>query len=272
MTSFWGGSRRNQILIGMLITEKKLRQMVRSSLIGEAPLDDIITYDVGDRPEFSWHRNPRPSIAHRETRPDPEDLTDEKYMGIARDLMSSTRDNWVIVTPSDTRNWHITSNSAKFHDWIKAQRAHHPPGTIFAIATMSPLGGDHNAPEWTIVHDLLGHSIEQNWSRFYGYKFDSVPLEIVGALHDQLPSKYRVSDDVDDQLPDILAAILLGHLTRDQARDAVEQTIVELRLSESERESLRLTFDSIVDSMFDAVKAWLYDARTDGFVELRPWG
>lgn len=254
----------------MRITESQLRRIIREEIIGEAPLDDIITYDVN-------LRQPRvrsPSVAHPRSRSRYKRVSGKSYMDIARDLMRSTKDNWVIITPSDTGRIKLTLDSARFKEWLEEKRKQHPAGTIFALVGIAPLDNDFRTPEWSVIHDLFGHALEEEFGRRRP-QMTSIPDELVWALHRSLPRELQISKSRKDQLPDVLAAILLGDLTHDAAHQVAEDYVAELPPADSEdgshfEDQLR-EHSELIDSMFAAVDEFVEDARAAGFVELKPW-
>ena len=256
----------------MRITEGQLRQIIREELIGEAPLDDIITYDVNQR-----QRSERtPSIAHPSTRSRYKRTSGASYMDIARDLMRSTKDNWVIITPSDVRD--LTVDSPRFKEWLAEKRKQHPAGTIFALVGQSPVSGDFKTPAWAVIHDLLGHSIENSGSvdRMRRARAVEGARELRLALHSALPRELQTSKDKKDHLPDILAAILLGRLDPDTAHRISKEYVTRRRdehgdyYGENFKSAVR-QHDEIIEVMFAAVDEFITDARTAGFVNLKPW-
>lgn len=58
--------------------------------------------------------------------------------------------------------------------------------------------GDETAPEWVILHDIVGHGI--------GSKYH-LSFPFVWALHEALPRPYKITNDPADLAPDVYAAI-----------------------------------------------------------------
>lgn len=270
----------------MRITEGQLRRMVREELIREAPLDDIVAYDArrfGDGEEV-------PSIAHPRTRPTQKRYADGKYTDIARDLMRSAKDNWVIITPSDVRSSHVTVDSPRFKEWLEEKRREHPPGTIFAFVRSGPIPGDYSSPKWQVLHDLIGHTLEELWKRHPNFNRSNPDIrrELRRELHAVLPRRFKISpSSPSDALPDILTAILLGKLSRESAYavgDRLSRKILgpeddhPTEVSPDDRRAAEDAFEimfhstrATIDGMFETVEWWLDSAREHGFVELNPW-
>jgi len=256
----------------MRITEGQLRRIIREEIIGEAPLDDIITYDVNQR-----QRSERtPSVAHPSTRSRYKRTSGASYMDITRDLMRSTKDNWVIITPSDTGMSDLTVGSPRFKEWLAEKRTQHPAGTIFAFVSVPPVGGDFKTPAWAVIHDLLGHSIENSGPVDRMRRVRWAPRELRLALHSALPRELQVSKSKDDKLPDILAAILMGRLDPDTAHRISKEYVTRRRddhgdyYGEGFKSAVR-QHDEIIDGIFAAVDEFVTEARAAGFVNLKPW-
>jgi hypothetical protein len=256
----------------MRITESTLRRIIREEIIGEAPLDDIITYDVNQR-----QRSERtPSVAHPSTRSRYKRTSGASYVDITRDLMRSTKDNWVIITPSDTGMSDLTVGSPRFKEWLAEKRTQHPAGTIFAFVSTPPVGGDFKTPAWAVIHDLLGHSIENSGPVDRMRRVRWAPRELRLALHSALPRELQVSKSNDDKLPDILAAILMGRLDPDTAHRISKEYVTRRRddhgdyYGEGFKSAVR-QHDEIIDGMFAAVDEFVTEARAAGFVNLKPW-
>lgn len=252
----------------MRITESQLRRIIREALLSEVPLGDIIPHDIppSERRRDSGKGMPwrdRPSIAHPASRSQDEKHAGGGYLEIAKDLMLTARDNWVIITPDD-----YTDNRSKgkdFIEWLDSKRKQYPPDTIFAFVGQGSYPDDARTPEWNIVHDLFGHTLEQVYQR----RPSRPPLvkgeDITVALHRALPGRYRISTDSRDQVPDILAAILLEVLTPEAAHRVIEESFGDRSPEET------AYAHSEVDLMFKAVESWLTEARRKRIVDLVPW-
>lgn len=249
----------------MRITEGQLRRIIREELLSEVPLIDIIPSDISQNPP---HRR-RASIAHTSARSHDDKYADEKYVEIAKGLMRTARDNWVIITPNDVSD-RTTIHTDDFLAWLNRNRDQHPPGTIFAYASAASFPNDERTPDWNIVHDLFGHTLEMTWKRQVAPGPTGGPGFVPGSaiaakLHRKLPRRYRISSNDQDMLPDVLAAILLEVLSPETAHEAIEEGFAS-----HSPEQLSYVHEQ-VDSMFRVVEKWLGRAREDRFVELAPW-
>lgn len=253
----------------MRIVERQLRQIIREALLREGPFDDFITPSeppvtpsYKKQPNYKQH----PSIAHPLSRSKEERYEGEKYIDVVKDLMRNTKDNWVIITPNDVRD-RARLGTDEFNEWLRIEKKRRP-GTIFAFAASMPLPGDENTPQWAVVHDLLGHTLDEFWQRHGGRRREKAISEpaIVSQLHSVLPIKYRMSYDPGDMMPDVLAGILLGALTQERAHEVVGEEFLNSATDEEIAEA-----QEHVDHMFRDVSAWLENARADGFVVLAPF-
>lgn len=253
----------------MKISEKELRQLVREALFNEGPFDEFMTSSGPSIPPV-WKQKPdykksqRSSIAHPSKRGKDKLYKGEKYTDIVKDLMSSTQDNWVIITPDDVWDYNHFK-PGELEEWLRNKKK--PAGTIFAYAAGIPMRGDERSPQWAVVHDLIGHTLERVWQYGGGRRPEKIPeSEIAAVLHKALPSKYQISNNPADILPDVFAAILLGALTPGLAREVVGEQFLNSRTDEEIADA-----QERVDAMFSDVDSWLEKARADGFVMLAPW-
>ena len=254
---------------GSRFSESRLRNIIRRELLREGPFDDFIspsdppvTPSYKKQPDYKQY----PSIAHPLTRSKEQKYEGEKYIDVVKDLMRNTKDNWVIITPNDVRD-RARLGTDEFNEWLRSEKLRRPD-RIFAFAASMPLPGDENAPQWAVVHDLLGHTLDEFWQRHGGRRREKAISEpaIISQLHSVLPTKYRMSYDPGDMTSDVLAGILLGALKYDHAREVVAKKFQDEHSADEITEALEL-----VDHMFRDVDAWLKKARAEGFVVLAPW-
>lgn len=258
----------------MRITEGQLRRIIREELLSEAPLDDIVPVDLPGRKPSAGRR--RPTIAHPATREDGIQ-SHADFTGIARALMKSTADRWVIIAFSDVGQW-LSMTSSQKDTWIALEKLKYP-GALLAIAEAEPMPGDYTTPKWAVIHDLLGHTLDRFWKEQIGKLVDLwlnpgekylsawMTPEAEAALHGSLPQESSISDKPADYTADIMAAILLGHLTHAAADQILVDVIDDTKLSDLAADKLR----ECVDSMFRAVDEWLAHAREKGSVILAPF-
>ena len=92
------------------------------------------------------------------------------------------------------------------------------PNGKYIVVSFPSFSGDMSSPDWQIVHDVIGHTIEE-YHRHYGtwhkMVYNNDYKRALGDVHSALPKEMQIAtttDAVDDEDrgPDIYAAIFLG--------------------------------------------------------------
>lgn len=229
----------------MKIKESKLRQIIRQAL-REAPLDFIGGYNVPNHPDDS---KPRPSIAYGKS-------TSLAFYQQAKVLMQNVPDGWAIIALSNVRNASTTIKSESFKGWLLDQGI--PESSRVIVIGGAPFEGDFDSPEWVIVHDIIGHSITTGpggGGIGGGYYWDT----IAEYIHDVLPAHLRLGG-MGDKIPDILGAIFIGQVDRDDVDQAVQKYVMELRKWDpgvpEEHKKIREEVRDIVERIFEHIEYW----------------
>ena len=228
----------------MKIKESKLRQIIRSAILREAPLDFIGGYDV---PDPADDRGPLPSIAYGKS-------TSPEFRQHAKVLMQNVPDGWAIITLSNVRNARINIRSESFKGWLLDQGI--PESSRVIVVGDGALDGDFDSPEWVIVHDIIGHSMSTGLGGIGGgYYWDTIAEYIHEILHAHL----RLGE-VGDKLPDVLGAIFTGQVDRDDVDGAVQKYVMEIRgwrpRIPEEHEKIRREVRDIVERLFQHIAYW----------------
>jgi hypothetical protein len=235
--------------------EIALRKIIREELLSEVPLWDMPTVpgDSGTIP-----RSERlPAIGHPRTRSQAPEYRDEKYDEAAREIMSNTEDNWVIVTPDNVLDLNRYVNSSEFKSWLKEKD--YPKGTVVIVVRSNQFSGDGSTPAWQIVHDIFGHTIEQYWFKHFSTEADFALInDLIPALHEALPDTFHLTAAVNDMMPDILGSIFVGRFPQEKAQDVV------MGMAGHRDQAWIHQARRSVRSMFNAVKMWISDRRTAG--------
>jgi hypothetical protein len=229
----------------MKIKESKLRQIIRSVILREAPLDFIGGYDVPADPADD--QGPRPSIAYGKS-------TSPEFRQHAKVLMQNVPDGWAIITLSNVRNARINIRSESFKGWLLDQGI--PESSRVIVVGDEALDGDFDSPEWVIVHDIIGHSMSTGLGGIGGgYYWDT----IAEYIHEILPAHLRLGE-AGDKLPDVLGAIFTGQVDRDDVDGAVQKYVMELRgwhpHIPEEHEKIRREVRDIVEILFQHIEYW----------------
>ena len=194
--------------------EIALRKIIREELLNEVPL--------GDMPTVPGYRSIIPSserlpaVGHPRTRSQAPEYRGAGYDEAAREIMSNTEDNWVIVTPDNVLDLDRYVNSSEFKNWLKEKD--YPKGTVVIVVRSNQFSGDGSTPAWQIVHDIFGHTIEQYWFKHFSTEADFALINnLIPALHKALPDTFRLTTAVNDMMPDILGSIYVSRFLQEKA-------------------------------------------------------
>jgi len=122
----------------MIISEIKLRAIIRS-VLKEGPLDDYIPIASNVSQDRSV-----PSVGYSPV-----------YKAFATEVFSDTKDKWVIITLSDVGSLESIEKSQEYQDILSK----HEDSKIMVVIS-SPLDGDDTSQHMVVIHDIVGHSIE----------------------------------------------------------------------------------------------------------------
>ena len=236
--------------------------MIREMLVNEGPLWDIASYEVPDRDDasYTYNTSKKPSIGHVKTYPkmhrgrhaDKETA----YKSVATELMKNTADNWHIIVTSDTRNSHEMLKSNAFKTWVASRNI--PNDARIIVVSGSPYSYDYETPQWQIVHDIIGHSMYNNYIRFMPRWLKSRE-HIESILHETLPERSKLGD-VGDKGPDVLAAIMLKTFNRKKAKAELMSSMKNNpdRFDISKKNlDIDATSDEIIAEFEEIEKGWI---------------
>lgn len=121
----------------------------------------------------------------------------------ATSYFASRKDSWaIIVKPGELGDKQLQAYVAK-NPKLKRSK-------IIVVSSES-LSGDETAPEWVVLHDIVGHGIGAN---------HNLSFPFVWALHEALPRPYKISSDPADLAPDVYSAIFFHADLRKLVDDA----------------------------------------------------
>jgi hypothetical protein len=259
----------------MLISENKLRQIIREEILSEVPLDFVGDYKI-PADETGDAKSTRPSIGRA-------GLKLKSYTLKAKGMFQDTQHSWAIITLSDTYRAPKTIKSPEFKRWLAAQGI--SPNTRILVVTGSHLPKDFKGVNWAIGHDIFGHSLSKFTTRTlpkfqkqefnqYGETVDpqyDISSIIEGAVWQVIPEEMRLGGE-GDRLPDVLMAIFRGRLSRDTAVqaaiDGIEEEIPEEERRPGDPEAWAAT---TVDHYFKSVKDWIESIRPGVPVMINPF-
>jgi hypothetical protein len=268
----------------MLISENKLRQIIREEILSEVPLDFVGNYkvlpDEGDSPTYT--RSAPPAIGH-------EGFKKKAYALNAKVMFQDTQNSWAIVSLSDTRFAERTIKKPEFKLWLKEQGI--TSGTkILVVAGRHPDPGDFKSVRWAIGHDIIGHTLA-NFTQSISASRNSLFRSTIRDIEEQFSSSsYDIEKIVEkavwgsmsrdlriggagDILPDVLFAIFRGKLNKDIAIEAAAVAI-EKRISANERKpgDSETWARTVVNHYFQSVNVWVASVRPGIPLLVDPFG
>ena len=201
------------------------RKYINEEILNEAP-------PLGD---FGYFKGP--SSRERSARPGSGYLQSQdeegKYKEAVVKFFEDTKDKWYIVFVKEEESIPrfgpvpTTDKSYPELEKLKDEGNWDPEGK-YIIANFINFSGDEEGPEWQVVHDLLGHTIDRRGSmwklqRIYfdwlSEKYSLHPrimskkfAAIYMILHDCLPDQFKITDrdqPGDDFKNDVYGAIFL---------------------------------------------------------------
>lgn len=209
--------------------EKLLRGLIREHLLFEVPLDYIVSDE--ERPPQPRHvrakdekeRHFTPSIGHNV-------LKDPENRAAAVDYFRRTGESWAIVTLGSSevdqpdRERAITDpdfvDNDEFREKLRSWGID-PERTNVIVVVGVPYHGDNEDVRWSVIHDIVGHSIEREVTYGWSYSVKQTDHFIAAAVNevwDNLPEDFQIArtENKDDISSDIAAAIFLGNLSEDE--------------------------------------------------------
>jgi hypothetical protein len=229
----------------MKLTKAQLRKLVRANL-SETPLMDILPFK--NKRDDSINVSPRAgsSIGYRIPSKIKGSEIDRRkqFTDAAKFFLEDSEDNWYIIVlknvGQDKNLASDTVNSPDFKQWISSLNI--PKKSKILVVGRSSYLGDFLAPEWQIVHDIIGHTIDSyympNIKFFKGYQH--LHGEITWTT---LPDEFKISkSDIDDRLPDIFAAIFANKFDREKAVSLLN--------------SINKPGEELCDALYNIVELW----------------
>jgi hypothetical protein len=213
---------------------------VAARYLSAAPLDDYYS-----TPGVRGWGTPKTVGWGREKDPD--------FLAKATSYFESRKDSWAIIVQRDGGVFPVFPE-------VEAYVAATPKlrrSKIIVVASEA-MDGDESAPEWVVIHDIIGHSISNQFER----------RELSGskarAFHKALSPKYQISPDASDLEPDLYAAIFFHAEPKDWVQQAAALYSAEYygthRPSTEEIDDIRSVFQELYDHMLEDVARW-----TSGF-------
>jgi hypothetical protein len=163
-------------------------------------------------------------------------------------LMSKTKDSWVIITVANLEKIKEEVQTEKFKSWLASRK--YPKNSKVIVVGSESYENDLTSPDW-ILHDIIGHSAGLAFLKQRGYNYGASWLKedrsrerSVVAVHNYLKrigAPITGSTEPIDDLYDLFASIILGDITFDEIDDLIEDNLIE------NVESIKEIFDFCVE-------------------------
>jgi len=192
------------------------RKYVAEELLNEVPLADF-GYDDYEYPATD-DRKRGPSVGYEKSK-------DPGYKEEAIKFFDKTKDLWYIVFLKTTL-WGTTGfekiepgDPDGLFERIQQMQIDNnwDPRGKYIVVSFPRLYDDMSLPKWQIVHDIIGHTIEEYHRIQYGnwqeVAYNPNYKQSLGAVHDALPKEMKIASAgqlSEDRGPDIYAALFLG--------------------------------------------------------------
>lgn len=222
----------------MKLTKAELRKIVRENLL-ETPLMDILPFknkweysvdDLDIGPSIGYNLPSKLKGTEKERR--------KQFADSAKVLLADSEDNWYIIVLKNVggnpNSMSKVVDSPEFVQWMSSLNI--PKGSKILVPGQTSMSGDFRAPEWQIVHDIIGHSIYDHYMNEIQKKSDvKVNADIINNFDDHfsehvkitwtsLPDEFKIAKrDFIDRLPDIFAAIFANKFDKQKAVEAYKK-------------------------------------------------
>jgi len=149
----------------------------------------------------------------------------------ATSFFQTRKDSWAIIVKPDAVSFGDVKGYVDMTPKLKRSK-------IVVVASDS-LEGDDTHPDFVVIHDIIGHSIE-----YYsgdGGLGNALSGQDAKFVHWYLPDQYRIQDQDSDKGPDILAAIFF-HV---DPKDLINKTVRGLEEDYKGGRMSKDTFDDL---------------------------
>jgi hypothetical protein len=244
-----------------------IRLLIRETLLSETPLMDVIPYKGGEPEEGIFPFKTSPTVGYKlpSKLKGTEKEKRKQFADAAKVLLADSEDNWYIVVLKHAviqgKGLNISKNvinSPDFKSWINSLRI--PKGSKIIVPVTPNYEGDYLAPEWQIVHDIIGHTINSAyWDNTKEFRsgleqvYDFWSRIDSSIVWEELPQEFKISGrNPEDRDPDIFAAIFANKFDKRAAAGALDE---HLRFTNRENPKNILGAD-IVDCLVEIVERW----------------
>lgn len=257
----------------MKLTKAQLRKLVCSNLL-EAPLMDILPFK--NKRDTSSIDSSAPSVGYKlpSRMKGTEQEKRKNFADAAKVFLADSEDNWYIVVLKNVGYYvdlpYDTIKSPEFLQWMSSLNI--PKGSKILVVGQRSVKGDYKTPEWQIVHDIIGHTIEsycsqkitllkrQSFVQTKIYTFLARYIDLHSTTTwTTLPDEFKIAkSSVSDRMPDIFAAIFANKFNRQKA--------VSLLNSVDE------PGEELCSALYDLVEEWKKSIPYDEPTVIYPFG
>jgi hypothetical protein len=231
--------------------------------INEGPFDEIGsgTYDVETKPiirRTAQEKQQRKSIGYDRFK------KDKKFISSVKSLMGKTKDNWIFIFPKDKYTVIYEDYRIKLEEWLK-EKLNDPKynNSIVLVVAESPLSEQDNTDANWLLHDLIGHDIGNQYFPQTEVKLNKdVDIDFIEDIHQNLLTRDTSPATANfDKIYDILAAIVLGELTKDKLTEYANKNYPNKNLSKS------------INTLFSKTSLWMKKLPRwpNGYTKIMPW-
>ena len=204
----------------MKIILERWRQYVNEELLNEVPLEDFGYVDRGLGSKSSRESS---SVGYEKSQ-------DPAYKDKVVKFFDKTRDPWYIIflktTPDLPKNFEKIGEDGESGIFKKIKQMQEEnnwnPNGKYIVVSFRSFSGDMSSPDWQIVHDVIGHTIEEYHRHSYGtwhkVRYNRDYKRALRDVHSALPKEMQIAaapeveldPTGEDRGPDIYAAIFFG--------------------------------------------------------------
>ena len=203
----------------------KASNRVAARYLSAAPLDDYYSMPSG-RPSHTvgWGLEKKKEDLERATT-----------------YFKSRKDSWAIIIQPEKVSFDAVQDYVNRNPKLKRSK--------IIVVDSESLEGDDTHPDFVVIHDIIGHSIEFSaGDLLHDFSYHAK------LFHSFLPYAYKIQDQDSDKAPDVLAALFF-HISPKDLLDKVFRSLEQTHTG-AELDELRLLFQSMVEWAALSVARW----------------
>lgn len=183
-----------------------------NKFINEGPLEDVGSYSG----ELSNTSSPllkqlRKDLKLKKSSVGHTEIKKPEFVQSIKTIMYNTPDKWIFITLKHIgviNQYEDEIEKQKFEEWLKTKN--YPNDAKILVIKDTPLKNDFNTPDW-FIHDVIGHVA----AKFFPTR-NNMSKNLIYSLHAEvIPKQNSLATGDEDKLQDIMAAIIVGTLTKE---------------------------------------------------------